>query len=94
MAGDANSTNLTMEPVVGYSAWCTLDDLTEKAEHTASLLYYPDEPQEPLIDFLQEHGLESVDAVVSVILAEGRLGYHVRVKYSTSSKAFTYYSMR
>lgn len=82
------------EPVVGYHAWCALDDFVENAEHLTTLVYYPDEPLEPLIEFLQEHGCEAVDAVVEAIAAEGRLGHHVRVTWNLSSEAFTYYSLQ
>lgn len=82
------------EPVVGYNAWCALDDFAEKAESIVSFVHYPDEPNEPLVEFLQEHGLAAVDVVVRAILAEGRLGRHVRVTWNMSSKAFMYYSMQ
>lgn len=82
------------EPVVGCNAWCAVDDFAEKAEYIASFVYYPDEPKEPMIEFLHEHGLVAVDAVVMAILAQGHLGHHVRVTYNKSSKAFTYFSMQ
>lgn len=59
------------EPVVGYNAWCDMDDFVEKTEDIASFVYYPDEPKEPLIEFLREHGLEAVDTFVSAIICHG-----------------------
>lgn len=80
-----------MEAVVGYNAWCALEDW---AENVASFVFFPDEPVEPLIEFLQEHNLEGVDALVQTILAEGRLGRHVRLCVNPSTQTCTLYSMQ